>query len=245
MNSSFHDPIIPMASLVRTLQLPAAESVAARFQDTFDTDVVPRRDEIGEILDMRQLRHQTKNALQRILGVLMATPEDAGSEWVEGVSRRIRLSAQISNALFGLTQTPGPMQNRLQTLADAVSALMADPGQKIEVQVLVEGDCPLMLRGAVVQVAHEFISNAVRHGFLASSKGTIRVVLSCRPDSQIRLLVSDDGRGFDVKSTPGEGMDIASALALRLGGTVTLRRRGWTEAELVFPARLGGWSPQS
>ncbi len=190
---------------------------------------------------MRQLRHQTKNALQRILGVLMATPQDAGGAWLEDVGRRVRLSAEISDALFGLTRAPGPMQGRLETLAGAVVALMSGPGQAIGVQVLVEGECPAALRGPVIQVAHEFVANAMKHGFHGRLRGTIRIALSSRPGACVRLLVSDDGRGVGADAAPGEGLGIASALALRLGGTVALRQRGVAEAELLVPARLGEW----
>ena len=108
-----------------------AGSVTSWFGDTVRVPAPGRdtgRDTGVEPLEMRQLRHQTKNALQRILGVLMATPQDAGGAWLEDVGRRVRLSAEISDALFGLTRAPGPMQGRLETLAGAVVALMSGPG---------------------------------------------------------------------------------------------------------------------
>ncbi len=204
-------------------------------------EAAPACDTLAEPLDMRQLRHQTKNALQRILCVLMATPA-ASDEWAEDVGRRIRLSAEISDALFGLTQSPGPMQVRLERLAAAVVALMSAPGQAIDVQLLVEGDCPAGLRHTVVQVAQEFIANAMKHGFHARARGTLRILLLSPQGLPVRLLVSDDGWGLGAGPTHGEGLGIAEALALRLGGTVRLRWRGVTEAELLLPGRPGTWA---
>ncbi len=242
--------IFPAASGAATLRprgVPPSDvgHAAPWLGGTVRADPAPARDTGAEPLDMRQLRHQTKNALQRILGVLMATPQDAGGASIEDVARRIRLSAEISNALFGLTQSPGPMQVRLERLAAAVVALMSAPGQAVGVQVLVDGDCPAALRCAVIQVAHEFVANAMKHGFCARTHGTIRIALSSRPGSCLRLLVSDDGRGVDADAAPGEGLGIAAALALRMGGTVTLRQRGVTEAEMLVPVRLGEWAARS
>src|SRR4051794_32250236 len=64
-------------------------------------------------LDLRQLRHHTKNTLQQIIGLLgetrelLETPE--GEALVQELEHRIVLSAAISNALFGLTKAPAPM----------------------------------------------------------------------------------------------------------------------------------------
>ena len=237
-------PAAHAAELRRSQGIPpsGAGSALQWFGDAALAGTPHARDAAGETLDMRQFRHQTKNALQRILGVLMATPQDAGGAWIEDVARRIRLSAEISNALFGLTQSPGPMQVRLERLAAAVVALMSGPGQVIGVQVLVDGDCPAALRCGVIQVAHELIANAMKHGFHARAQGTLRITLSSPQGLPTRLLVSDDGWGLGAGSTHGEGLGIAEALALRLGGTVRLRWRGVTEAELLLPGRPGAWA---
>lgn len=240
----------PAASIAATLRLrgvPHSDAgfAAPWFGETLRADAMPAHDMATEPLDMRQLRHQTKNALQRVLGVLMATPQEAGGEWAEDAGRRIRLSAEISNALFGFTQAPEPMQKRLEKLAAAVVALMSAPGQTIGVQVLVDGDCPAGLRGAVIQVAHEFVANAMKHGFPVRTHGTIRIALARLPGSPLKLLVSDNGCGVDPDAVPGEGLGIAGALALRMGGTVTLRQRGVAEAEMLVPVCLGEWSAWS
>ena len=79
--------------------------------------------------DLRQLRHHTKNALQRILCQieqcrgLQDTP--AGRHLVHDLERRVRLSSAVSDALFGLTSTPGPLRSRLQQLCDTLIELQA------------------------------------------------------------------------------------------------------------------------
>ena len=237
-------PAFPVPAMLHShgVPIPDAGSAVPWFGDTVHAGAISARDMAAEQLDMRQLRHHTKNALQRILGVLMAVPQGTGSDWAEEAGRRIRLSAEISDSLFGLTRGPGPMQTRLERLAAAVVSLMSVPGQAVEVQVLVDGDCPAGLCCTVIRVAHEFIVNAMQHGFHARAHGTLRISLSGAQGLPVRLLVSDDGWGLDKGAAHGEGMGLAEALASRLGGTVCLRWRGVTEAELLLPGRAGAWA---
>src|SRR5689334_25003887 len=88
-------------------------------------------------LDLRQLRHHTKNALQRIIGLISEIPglcdTPAGEQVARELEHRIRLSATISNALFGLTESPGPMADRLRQLAGAIVDMMRAADQVIRV----------------------------------------------------------------------------------------------------------------
>ena len=187
---------------------------------------------------MRQLRHQTKNALQRLIAQiaktsLRATPE--GEAMAEELERRIRLSARVSDALFGLTATPGPLDARLRSLADATVGLMADPAATVEVTVDVTGRCPAVLEETIVRVAHEMIGNAVKHGLSTSRVGHIRVLVRLDPRGGATLAVSDDGTE-PVTTNAGDGLSIMRALAQPHGGTVTLAREAdWTVARLRLP----------
>ena len=79
------------------------------------TDLLDRADaddgDVGQDIDLRQLRHHTKNTLQRILGLIAEAPglydTPAGEKIAQDLEYRISLSANISNALFGLTGVPG------------------------------------------------------------------------------------------------------------------------------------------
>ena len=76
----------------------------------------------GDSADVRfrQLRHHTKNALQTILNILGHAPElrstRAGASLSDHLQERILLAAQLSDTLFGLTNEPGPFEQRLTTL---------------------------------------------------------------------------------------------------------------------------------
>ena len=94
-------------------------------------------------------------------------------------------------------------------------------------------------REEVVRIAREAIVNAVRHG----GAEHVTVVLD-RTDDQVRLHVSDDGRGIrhaKVRGPGGYGMQMMRARAAALGGRLVTRSRieGGAEVELTFPRRRG------
>jgi two-component sensor histidine kinase len=189
--------------------------------------------------DFRQLRHQTKNALQRMLLVIeehsAVRDSEAGQAVATELQRRITLMAAISDALFGLTHAPGPFVERLGSLCENVVALLGGPDQDIRVGVFVAGRCPPALHETVLRVAHELVGNAVKHGMYARIAGRIEVRLES-DDCKVRLVVTDDGWGWVGQPAAGEGLSLARLIAVRAHGTMTLSRRGdRTMAMLALP----------
>jgi two-component sensor histidine kinase len=196
-------------------------------------------DDADDELDLRQLRHHTKNALQRILGLiaqapgLHATPE--GEQIAMELEQRIQLSAAISNALFGLTHAPGPMTERLRSLGSSVIDLLRDPAQAIGLEVSVRGQCPPALRETVLRVAHELIGNAVKHGMRGRPRGCITIRLDSGPPGRTRLTVTDNGRGLTGVFRGGEGLGVASGLAEQHHGSLRVASDAVTVAVLELP----------
>jgi two-component sensor histidine kinase len=202
--------------------------------------VMSRAEPTEDAVAMRQLRHQTKNALQRIIAQLDKTElrdTPAGAALADEIERRIFLTARISDALFGLTECPGPLQSRLTSLCDGVVALMTDIEQTIQTEVSVNGACHPGYEQTVIQVAHEMVANAVKHGMHMRLVGRIDVHFRAgRPDGSAILTVSDDGWGPAPGTEGGDGLPIMRALAERHGGTVSLdRQNGLTIARLCLP----------
>jgi two-component sensor histidine kinase len=211
--------------------------------DGAETWVVPGCAERGaaeSALGFRQLRHEVKNVLQRILLRIADARELRGTvcnRWLlADLQRRILSSAEISDALFGLTASPGTMAERLRALSDSTIRLLADETQVIRPEVTVTGECPEPRRQLVLRVAHEFIGNAVKHGMRARVAGRISVHLATGTDGRTTLTVTDDGWGFEGKPEAGDGLTIASDLAASAGGTIGLRRTRVTVAALELPS---------
>lgn len=199
----------------------------------------------------RQLRHQVKNTLQRILlriadaQTLRATV--CSRSLLADLQRGILALAETSDALFGLTRSPGSMSQRLQALSDSTIRMLADGTQVIRAEVTVAGECPEALRQLVLRVAHEFVGNAVKHGMRTRVVGRISVHLATEMDGRTTLVVTDDGWGFTGRPVAGDGLTIAGDLAASVGGTVSLRRAGVTVAALELPSirAMPGFGDQS
>ena len=192
----------------------------------------------GDELDLRQLRHHTKNTLQRILGLIAAAPglsqTPAGEKIIRELEHRIRLSASISDSLFGFTEAPGAMAERLRQLAGAMVDLMRDPDQIIRIGVSVRGQCPTPLREAVIRGAHELIGNAIKHGMKSRQSGRIAVRLVTTDELTV-LTVTDNGWGFTGMPRDGEGLALARGFACRRGGTLHLDGADGTVAIMELP----------
>ncbi|MGE0224876.1 MAG: ATP-binding protein [Acetobacteraceae bacterium] len=201
----------------------------------------PHSSRIGtdEDIDLRQLRHHTKNALQRIIGLVAQAPGLAdtpeGAQIARQLERRIQLSAAISDALFGLTRAPEAMTDRLRSLCGYLVELLSDPAQIVQVGVSIRGECPVHLRETVLRVAHELVGNAVKHGMRRQRRGRIAVRLHTEPGVYTRLTVIDDGHGFHGRPKEGEGLTLARLLAEENGGSVSLESDGRTIAALYLP----------
>jgi two-component sensor histidine kinase len=194
--------------------------------------------DVGQDIDLRQLRHHTKNTLQRILGLIAEAPglsdTPAGEKIAQDLEYRISLSANISNALFGLTGVPGSMGERLRQLAGALVEMMRGADQIIRIGVSVRGHCPVGLRDAVLRTTHEFVGNAVKHGMKGRSTGRIAVrLISDRHGTT--LTVADNGWGFSGTPRLGEGLSLARGLADRHGGLLDLYGGDGTVATLELP----------
>jgi two-component sensor histidine kinase len=194
--------------------------------------------EAGQDIDLRQLRHHTKNTLQRILGLIAEAPglcdTPAGEKIAQELEYRIELSANISNALFGLTEAPGSMAERLRQLSGSVVEMMRGADQVIRVGVSVRGNCPPALREAVLRSAHELLGNAVKHGMKGRPTGRIAVRLVSDSDTTV-LRVVDNGWGFNGVPRSGEGLALARSFAARHGGSLELEGVDGTVATLELP----------
>ena len=229
------------ASIVRPSRVLISQndrsSVRAESLELLERADAPGGDATADI-DLRQLRHHTKNTLQRIMGLIAEAPglrdTPAGERIARELEYRIGLSAAISDALFGLTGTPGAMVDRLRQLAGAMVEMMRETGQVIRVGVSVRGCCPVELREAVLRAAHELIGNAVKHGMKGRPSGRITIRLVTAEDGTT-LTVVDNGWGFSGPPRLGEGLSLALDFAARHGGTLEMDGGDGTVAALELP----------
>jgi len=212
-------------------------SLCATPETSAATRLTPRPN--GSRAELRQLRHLTKNALQRILAQVLEAPglerSAAGRSLARDIERRIRLSAAISDALFGFTQSPEPLPARLRTLSRSVVDLYADPAQMIRLDVAVSAVLPRPLEQVVLQIAHELIGNAVKHGLHMRLLGRLEVRLEIEAEGIAVLTVANDGWPLDGELALGDGLDVVAELATSCGGAMRIKNGMPTTIEVRLP----------
>ncbi|MDA8409565.1 MAG: cache domain-containing protein [Treponema sp.] len=84
-------------------------------------------------------------------------------------------------------------------------------------------------------IANELITNAYKHAFPEGPGGKI-VVRFSTGQGRARLVVEDDGKGFDgADGGKGFGRTVVAGLASQLGGELSFVSEGGTRVELGFP----------
>jgi two-component sensor histidine kinase len=90
---------------------------------------------------------------------------------------------------------------------------------------------------ALALIAHELVSNAIAHAFPDERGGTVRVALRRHDGERARLIVADDGQGFDAASaeTGRLGLWLARNLCAQAQTRLEITTTGGT-ASLDFAA---------
>jgi signal transduction histidine kinase len=128
-----------------------------------------------------------------------------------------------------------PPDERLDlALVQTVEELVNRAGRRARFDVEEGIEVPAKTREALLRIVREAVTNASRHG----QANTIEVTLE--NGDGIRLLVADDGIGFDPdEELEGEGFGLTTMRARThdLGGElrITPRPEGGTEVEVVIP----------
>lgn len=195
----------------------------------------------SEANELRQLRHQTKNALQRILIHVLEVPEldkhCEGRRIAQDVARRIVLSATIADAMFGLTHALEPLPERLRSLSESVIALYADTTQIIRLDVIVADHAGLSRdrETSILRIVHELVANAVKHGMHMRLLGHISVRLARGTDGSVVCSVVNDGWRIEDQALHGDGLDLVEELVQAAAGEMRIKTKPQTTIEVRLP----------
>ena len=157
-----------------------------------------------------------------ILGVLPGelerAPEEAAED-VQALRRLVRGSlGELRTLLYALrpeTVVTAPLPMLLERLGDALAGLGATA---VEVAVQQGLDLPDDVHVAFYRIAQEALNNAGKH----ARAGRVSATVELR-DAVVRLVVTDDGVGFDAARAPeGMGLAIMRERARGIGARVTV-----------------------
>jgi two-component sensor histidine kinase len=192
-------------------------------------------------LAFRQLRHNTRNTLQRIIYLLTDARElsafPGGSALAQDLIGRICSATELADSLYAITQPYGGMAARLQTLSRSLVRLYGARTQEVEIKLIVELECDGQFADVVLQIAHELVGNALKHGLRGQPGGEIEISLTRNRAGSVILAVTDSGNGFVAEAKKGEGLCVAQELADVYQGRIIMPAPG-EEAKVLarFPA---------
>jgi two-component sensor histidine kinase len=203
---------------------------------------------------VKAVHHRVKNHLQVICSLLhlQATQvaDPAGRAALASSEGRVRALALVHEAGY---RSPDPDRIDLGPHLEGLCAqLIHSPPVNLDrVRVTVQaGAARIDLDRAVsaTLLAHELVGNALRHAFPDDRAGTVTVAMDQDPEGRYTLTVADDGVGLpeklDIRQTRTLGLQLVTALAQQLGGTVSVDRAAGTTVRVTFPDRpLTGGAP--
>ncbi|HZG69168.1 MAG TPA: sensor histidine kinase, partial [Herpetosiphonaceae bacterium] len=125
------------------------------------------------------------------------------------------------------------LSDLLQQLTEAMSGRIQAP---IQVTVQGDGHVPDEVHIALYRIVQEALNNIARHARAAH----VTVALACEPDN-VRLAITDDGRGFDPAHLPPDhfGVRIMRERAETIGATLELASQpgGGTRVTVAWTAQ--------
>ncbi len=213
-------------ALVETFALHAGIAIDnARLHDQVQRlAVVDERDRISRDLhdSIIQSIYAVTLSLDDVPDLVGEDPDEARARVDAAIDALHAVIRDIRTFIFGLRPIlldSGSVMDGLGTLADELRRNTA-------IEVEVRGEAPPDLSVEVVAelltIAREALANMARH----SAAGHAEIALSAA-DGGVRLLMADDGQGFDHTATPAaghHGLANMRARAERLGGTMVIER---------------------
>jgi len=173
---------------------------------------------------IREIHHRVKNNLQTVAALLRMQSRRVSSPDVRAaLAEAMRRVATIALVHETLSQSSDEtvefddVVRRTVRLAADVSA------RENQVRTVLEGTFGQVSAEdatALALVLTELVTNAVEHGFVDGSSGTVRVIVERQADD-LHVQVIDDGVGLEHQPGTGLGTQIVSTLvANELGGSI-------------------------
>jgi PAS domain S-box-containing protein len=193
---------------------------------------------------LKEIHHRVKNNLQVIVSLLHLQSDHVKEEPAHGVlldsESRVKSMAFMHEKLYRSKDLSRiHVADYIETLARDLtrSYRISSSGAALTCSI---ADLSLGMDSAIHcgLLVNELVSNALKHAFRGRKTGCVSVELQGVSDGRYRLVVRDDGVGLpaqiDTRRSETLGLQLVHTLAEHLDGTVTIRREGGTEFEIVF-----------
>jgi PAS domain S-box-containing protein len=194
---------------------------------------------------LQELGHRIKNSLQIIVSMVNVEARNhkigGGKAALERVSHRIAALGRLYSILENTNSVEEvDAATYLEALCrDLIESVQKENGTSFALKTDIESE-PLPADRAIPLglIVNELVTNAVKYAFPSETRGTVVVTLKRIP-GELRLTVSDDGKGVDPRRTDsGVGGRLVEIFARQLGGQVERESGGkGTIVCLTLPSR--------
>ncbi len=222
-----------------------AESLARRHDEQAAAEETIRASLAEKEMLLREIHHRVKNNMQVVMSLISLQQAEVGAEGADAMRRmhaRVRAMALVHERLY-MSRNLGEIEMRdyLPTLVQQIAASYRAEAGNVEVAAETESmRFPLDTAIPFGLLVNELVTNALKHAFVASGKGRVRILLA-RRGKEAELLVEDDGKGlpegFDARGATSLGMQLVFGLVSQLGGRLDIGNRGARGAsfKVLFP----------
>ena len=206
------------------LVLSVADVTDARVAEKLKVDLLKEKDVL-----LQELHHRVANSLQIIASVLLQSARRVQSEetrlHLHDAHHRVMSVAALQQQLAASKLGDVQLRPYFTALCESIGASMIRDHEQLTLSVMADdstttADTSVSL-GLIVT---ELVINALKHAFPDNRKGKIMVDYHARGPNW-DLSVGDDGVGMPTdpsRAKPGLGTSIVQALAMQLGGKISV-----------------------
>jgi len=183
---------------------------------------------------MREIHHRVKNNLQTVMSLIRLAPIEPDTR--KGILGRIAAMVTVHEKMYKTDQFE--VVDLQPYLTDLVHNIINEYGAVADLALDID---PIRLSGDRAMqlglLTNELVSNAFKHGLAPGGKGRLAVSFKRESPGMVRLVVQDDGPGYDMATVSANmGSQLVQAFAEQLGGTVTVNREGGCVVSVDLPA---------
>jgi two-component sensor histidine kinase len=189
----------------------------------------------------REIHHRVKNNLQQALALVNLQPIDQSIR--DEISRRFAAMAAVHEHMYRSDQYKTVLASAfLPRLMEGVRQSFARP-----VELTVDIAPALIDREKALSLAlivNEVVGNAIKHAFSEAQGCVVSVRLERAGDTSARLVIADNGGGFDPNVRhAGLGNKLVTSLSRQLGAQHSYETNGGTVFTLVL--EVEGFDPEA
>ena len=193
---------------------------------------------------VKEIHHRVKNNLQIIISLLNTQTayldNEAALTAIRDSQHRMRAMSLIHQRLYqSEVNSSIDMQHYIRELVEYLDDNF-NLGHRIRFDLQMEKiDMDVAQAVPVGLILNEAVTNAIKYAFPDNRIGTITVSMSHTADSNLLLVVSDNGRGlpdgFDITKIKSLGMSLMQGLTRQLNGTFRIINNDGLQITIQFP----------